>query len=197
MKKITLALLLFSLIGCSNLQSTSTRNTAIQAKVSESIDPTTEVYGLGDANITYSGSFIIEEEARVEALKNLEKQVAIKVGSFADQYMNVIDDYTRKVYSPALADLKSYSTTKSMENAVERTTFTHDGKAYVIVTVSNSTIHSQVKEAFLQYTTDLLTRLETTKDSIATSQYFEHGTNAVSVDATVEEDGTVNYVPVI
>ena len=172
MKKIAILLMTTALLGCSGLQLNSKVAEENKTKISETVNFSTEIYGVGSAKITSAGAFIIEEDAKMEALKNLEKKLETQVDVFFNQHMALVDDYTKKVYSLALPDLKKYAINKAIANVEEKTSFANNGRLYTIVTASLEDIFIQTRYTFIEHSVDLINRLDMVKEKVRNSSFI-------------------------
>lgn len=176
MKKIMFAILATTMIGCSGLPSlpTSQKQPSIaEEKIANTVDVTREIYGIGKARISSAGPFVTEERAREQALNDLKSKMNQKIDGYFQQQLALVDTYSKRIYTGSLKELRDYTANIAIGNVTEKASFVNDGMLYIIVTASLEDIFKQSKYTFVEYTSDLLKRLETVKTNVNAMEYIQ------------------------
>ncbi|MCI6151927.1 LPP20 family lipoprotein [Fusobacterium perfoetens] len=175
MKKTMFILLATTLIGCSGLQnfSTNPNNLSVicKEKIANNVDMSREIYGIGKAKISSSGQFVVEGKAREAALNQIKAKISAEVEKSFQQQMNLVDNYSKRIYNNSIKELKDYTTNVLVGNVVEKESFVADGYLYIIVTTSLEDIFKQSKFTFIEFTSDLIKRLEAIKSNVTNMEY--------------------------
>ncbi|NME36586.1 MULTISPECIES: LPP20 family lipoprotein [Fusobacterium] len=175
MKKTMFILLATTLIGCSGLQnfSTNPNNLSVicKEKIANNVDMSREIYGIGKAKISSSGQFVVEGKAREAALNQIKAKISAEVEKSFQQQMNLVDNYSKRIYNNSMKELKDYTTNVLVGNVVEKESFVADGYLYIIVTTSLEDIFRQSKFTFIEFTSDLIKRLEVIKSNVTNMEY--------------------------
>lgn len=175
MKKTMFILLATTLIGCSGLQnfSTNPNNLSVicKEKIANNVDMSREIYGIGKAKISSSGQFVVEGKAREAALNQIKAKISAEVEKSFQQQMNLVDNYSKRIYNNSIKELKDYTTNVLVGNVVEKESFVADGYLYIIVTTTLEDIFKQSKFTFIEFTTDLIKRLDVIKSNVTNMEY--------------------------
>lgn len=175
MKKAMFILLATTMIGCSGLPTLSTQNkqpSMAEEKIANTVDINREIYGIGKARISSAGPFVTEERAREQALNDLKGKMNQKIDIYFQQELSLVDSYSKRIYTSSLKDLRDYTANIALGNVTEKASFVNDGMLYIIVTASLEDIFKQSKYTFVEYTSDLIKRLETVKTNVNAMEYI-------------------------
>ena len=177
MKKIMFAILATTMIGCSGLPSlptTSQQQPSIaEEKIANTVDVSREIYGIGKARISAAGPFVTEERAREQALNDLKTKMNQKIDTYFQQQLALVDTYSKRIYTTSLRELRDYTANIAIGNVTEKASFVNDGMLYIIVTASLEDLFKQSKYTFVEYTADLIKRLENVKSSVNAMEYVQ------------------------
>lgn len=176
MKKIMFAILATTMIGCSGLPSlpdTQKQPSIAEEKIANTVDVSREIYGIGKARISAAGPFVTEERAREQALNDLKSKMNQKIDTYFQQQLALVDTYSKRIYTTSLKELRDYTSNIAIGNVTEKASFVNDGMLYIIVTASLEDIFKQSKYTFVEYTGDLIKRLENVKNSVNAMEYIQ------------------------
>lgn len=190
MKKIMFAILATTMIGCSGLPSLPTSQkqpSMAEEKIANTVDINREIYGIGKARISSAGPFVTEERAREQALNDLKSKMNQKIDTYFQQQLALVDSYSKRIYTSSLKDLRDYTTNIALGNVTEKASFVNDGVLYIIVTASLEDIFKQSKYTFVEYTNDLIKRLDTVKNSVNAMEYVAPIENIAPMPAGEEK----------
>lgn len=139
----------------------------VKTEAMSKVNLETELYGIGSAPITESGISFALSKASADAKNNLKEAIAKESGMVYNSFIIDMEAYMKKIYTPVIPDLTSYTVEKVVPKLSEKGNWSDEKRAYVLVTAPRSEVLQESKNALTKYTVLLQEQLSKVKGAIS------------------------------
>lgn len=153
-----------SSINLSNINMPNFSTTPVPARINEAIasrvNPESEIYSLGKANLSKSGAIVAQARANKDAMGELRNKIGNEVDYLYKSYINDMDSYSKSIVSPVVSDLKKYATDLSVKKISQKGAWQDNEKIYSLLVVDKKEVHSISQKVFKNFTDNAAKKLE-------------------------------------
>lgn len=138
----------------------------LQEQIMGRINPEDELFSVGKASLTETGTLIAQAYATQNAKKLLKQKLKREVEIDFNSFLLDTDTYTRGLIKPVLNDLMSYTIDLSLKNSIQKGEWQGESSVYSLVAISRTEVLKLSKQVFSGYLSDVSGKLINIKDRI-------------------------------